>query len=235
MKKQCPICGNIFTTSSKKQITCSYNCHLIKMSDGKYLNTPIPQGFYLIPLPKLKPNTYFINNDAEIWSKTTNRILKQRKDKDGYLTVSLRGNNAKPVILRVANIMLYTFVGNPPETMQDPTANHKDSNKTNNDIDNLEWMERSTNSSIRVHVGAGEENHEAILTEEQVRSIVSLIQNTNLSYAQIAQQFNVGKSTIGNIAYYKTWKHIVPKGLCKYRQIVKNSTTGRFESINKFI
>lgn len=50
MKKKCPICGNIFTTSSKKQITCSYNCHLIKMSDGKYLNTPIPQGFYLIPL-----------------------------------------------------------------------------------------------------------------------------------------------------------------------------------------
>lgn len=96
-------------------------------------------------------------------------------------------------------------------------------------------MERGINSSIRLNVGAGSENHEAVLTEEQVYDIVSLVQNTDLSYEQIAKQFNVHKSTISNICRYKTWKHITPKDLHKYRQTVRNPITGRFESVNKFI
>lgn len=90
MIKKCLICGKEFSTDHKKQITCSYECHLVKMSDGKYLDTPIPAGFFLIPISKLKPNTYFINNKAEIWSKTTNKILKPKLDKDGYLTIPCR-------------------------------------------------------------------------------------------------------------------------------------------------
>lgn len=114
MIKKCLICGKEFSTDHKKQITCSYECHLVKMSDGKYLDTPIPAGFFLIPISKLKPNTYFINNKAEIWSKTTNKILKPKLDKDGYLTISLRGKDASIIALRVATIMMYTFVGSPP-------------------------------------------------------------------------------------------------------------------------
>ena len=132
MIKKCLICGKEFSTHHKKQITCSYECHLVKMSDGKYLDTPIPAGFFLIPFSKLKPNTYFISNKAEIWSKTTNKILKPKLDKDGYLTISLRGKDASIITLRVATIMMYTFVGNPPKNMKDPTVNHKDSNRTNN-------------------------------------------------------------------------------------------------------
>lgn len=138
MKKKCPVCGNVFTTNQEAQKTCSYNCRTIRLSDGKYLDTPIPQGFYLITMPKVKPNTYFINHNAEIWSKATNKILKQRKDKEGYYNICLRGSKANSTALRVATLMLYTFVGEPPQTMQDPTVNHKDSNRTNNNIDNLE-------------------------------------------------------------------------------------------------
>ena len=205
------------------------------MSDGKYLDTPIPAGFFLIPFSKLKPNTYFISNKAEIWSKTTNKILKPKLDKDGYLTISLRGKDASIIALRVATIMMYTFVGNPPKNMKDPTVNHKDSNRTNNNIDNLEWMERSQNASIRIRSGKGIENHEAILTEKQVKDIVLLIQQTELSYEQIAQQFHVEKSSISNIARYKTWKHIIPYNLCKYRETIRNPDTGQFTSINPFL
>ena len=235
MIKKCLICGKEFSTHHKKQITCSYECHLVKMSDGKYLDTPIPAGFFLIPFSKLKPNTYFINNKAEIWSKTTNKILKPKLDKDGYLTISLRGKDASIITLRVATIMMYTFVGNPPKNMKDPTVNHKDSNRTNNNIDNLEWMERSQNASIRIRSGKGIENHEAVLTEKQVKDIVLLIQQTELSYEQIAQQFHVEKSSISNIARYKTWKHIIPSNLCKYRETIRNPDTGQFTSINPFL
>lgn len=63
------------------------------------------------------------------------KILKQRNDKDGYLTVYLCGNG-KDKLKKVHRLVGETFL---PNTDNLPVINHKDENKLNNCVDNLEW------------------------------------------------------------------------------------------------
>ena len=63
-------------------------------------------------------------------------ILKQTIDrKNGYLTVSL-SKNGKKKIHRVHKLVASIFIDNPNNY---PVINHKDGNKLNNCVDNLEW------------------------------------------------------------------------------------------------
>ena len=92
--------------------------------------------------------------------------------------------------------------------MKDPTVDHIDGNRTNNYYKNLRWIERKVNSSIRKNRGIGENNHEAILTEIQVIEICELIMQKQFTLQQIANKYNVDKSTISNIKRKKSWKHL---------------------------
>ncbi len=60
------------------------------------------------------------------------KILKPFVDKDGYLQVTLgRGNNNK-----VHRLVALAFIPNPDDK---PQVNHRDGNKMNNYVGNLEW------------------------------------------------------------------------------------------------
>lgn len=63
------------------------------------------------------------------------RILKLRTDKDGYLLVALCKNNIKKTF-RVHRLVAEAFIPNPDNL---PCVNHKDENKQNNVVSNLEW------------------------------------------------------------------------------------------------
>lgn len=63
------------------------------------------------------------------------RILKAGKDKGGYLMVNLC-KNSKTKMYKVHRLVAQAFIPN-PDGLQ--CINHKDENKTNNCVDNLEW------------------------------------------------------------------------------------------------
>lgn len=60
-------------------------------------------------------------------------IMKQSKDKDGYCIVCLKRKS-----FRVHRLVARAFIQNPNNLEQ---VNHKDENKSNNAIDNLEWCD----------------------------------------------------------------------------------------------
>lgn len=60
------------------------------------------------------------------------KILKLSKDKYGYLTVKL----CHKIFYKVHRLVAQTFLENPKNKY---TVNHKDGNKQNNSVDNLEW------------------------------------------------------------------------------------------------
>lgn len=66
---------------------------------------------------------------------------KNNNDKDGYLTVGFRVNG-KRVNKKVHRLIAEAFVPN-PNTL--PQINHKDSDRTNNNVSNLEWCTASYN------------------------------------------------------------------------------------------
>ena len=69
-------------------------------------------------------------------------LLKQRKDKDGYLTVVLAKNKVCKW-LKVHRLVAISFI---PNTENLPTVNHKNEDKTCNAVWNLEWMSVADNN-----------------------------------------------------------------------------------------
>lgn len=70
-------------------------------------------------------------------------ILKPSKSQDGYLCVSMR-KNFKAKGTSIHRLVAQAFISNP---LKLPEINHKDENKENNKMDNLEWCTRSYNTS----------------------------------------------------------------------------------------
>lgn len=81
---------------------------------------------------------YYINKVGEVFStKHNNQLIKMilKEDKDGYYEVGMY-KKGKRYFRRVHRLVLETFSSNPNNLTQ---VNHKDGNKKNNNINNLEW------------------------------------------------------------------------------------------------
>lgn len=76
-------------------------------------------------------------------------LLKQNKDKYGYLQISLSVNGIK-ITTRVHRIVANTFIPNPNNLRE---VNHIDGNKSNNKIENLEWVTSSENQKHAIKLG----------------------------------------------------------------------------------
>jgi len=73
--------------------------------------------------------------------KSPQKVLKQGKASNGYLTVSFCVDGIKSN-QSVHRLVARAFITNESNK---PQVNHKDGNKHNNHVDNLEWMTRSEN------------------------------------------------------------------------------------------
>ena len=91
-----------------------------------------------------KPTDYMIYADGRIYSLKSNKFLKFRTSKNknndyDYVTLYDDGSDYQISVHRMVAI---TFIPNPENK---PEVNHKDGNKHNNDISNLEWVSKSEN------------------------------------------------------------------------------------------
>ena len=88
-------------------------------------------------------NGYQVSNEGRIrslkWGKE--RIRKVTINKYGYLEVSLC-KDEKPTTKRIHRLVAEAFIPNPQNL---PEVNHKDEDKTNNNVENLEWCTEEYN------------------------------------------------------------------------------------------
>jgi hypothetical protein len=137
------------------------------------------------------------------------RILKPTVNKkSGYVFVGLRKDN-KTYNLYVHRLVAETFIPNPNNY---PTVNHKDGNKQNNSVENLEWCSYSDNNQHAYDTGLhkrGSAHYLSKLTEDDVIRIKSMYFVDNVSIPEICKQFqNVVRATIYDIINGESWKHI---------------------------
>lgn len=84
---------------------------------------------------------YQISNLGRIRNKRENRILKPSKS-GGYLHISLSYGIRKDVLIH--RLVAKAFIDNPLNLSY---VNHKDENKLNNSVENLEWCTAKYNTS----------------------------------------------------------------------------------------
>lgn len=84
---------------------------------------------------------YAITSCGKVWSYYINNFLSQHIDRKGYQRVMLH-LNGKQKLWSVHRLVAITYIPNPNNF---PEVNHKDENKLNNSINNLEWCDRKYN------------------------------------------------------------------------------------------
>jgi hypothetical protein len=86
-------------------------------------------------------NNYEIDKEGNIFSLKRNKYIKPIIQKSGYKYIHLCKNGKSKSFLLHRLIGIH-FISNPKNL---PEINHKDGNKLNNLINNLEWVTRSEN------------------------------------------------------------------------------------------
>lgn len=153
-----------------------------------------------MPRKKLTIDDYEITKEGQVINKITNHILKPQPNAKGYLRVSIGKQ-----LMFVHRLVAEKYIPNPENKEQ---VNHIDGDKTNNRVENLEWVSNQENRNHAVknklHL-QGEACKHAKLTEENVKYIRT---HSNIPNVIFAEKFNVSIGTISDVKNYKTWKHI---------------------------
>jgi len=133
------------------------------------------------------------------------RILKHNVNKKGYKYVNLhRENNSLTVTIH--RLVAVHFL---PCSENELQVNHKDCNKLNNNVDNLEWCtpEENTKHAVKNSLYLyGENNKSSKLTSSDVLDIryyAGVIKNKILSNI-----YHVNERHIRSIINRETWKRI---------------------------
>jgi len=138
------------------------------------------------------------------------RILRPGKASKGYLQVRLfRGGKQKQVL--VHRLVLEAHTGPAPSPKHE--GNHRNGDKADNRIENLEWVtpEENIRHAFRElgHEGVKGETHgRAELTRRKVIGIRELWATGDYTQIELAEMFRVCHSTISYIVRRKTWRHV---------------------------
>jgi len=137
------------------------------------------------------------------------RLIIPHTDRDGYYRVNIMSNGRIWYRFRaIHRLVALTFIGDPLDDSF--VVNHKDGNKQNNRVDNLEWVSQSENVKHALRLGlrpSGEDHRWHRLTEYQVSQIPHLKQ-MGYSLKKISQLFNISYGCIKNIAAGRKWKYL---------------------------
>lgn len=159
---------------------------------------------------------YFISDSGILVSTASRSRVKCPKDlskyphtikpaikKDGYYGVCLKdGNRQKNVYIH--RLVALAFIPNPEHK---PQVNHKNGNKLDNRVENLEWTTAQENTrhawdtGLHGHINRGLRR----LSDDDVIAI----RKSKERQRELAKRYGVCQSTISSIKNYKRYKELV--------------------------
>lgn len=136
------------------------------------------------------------------------KIKKSSVHRLGYIVQQLRKDN-KPRGFKVHRLVAFAFIPNDNPAVKD-CVNHKDCDKTNNRVDNLEWCTQSENT---LHAYANKRmdrsgtNHgRSKLDAFQALTIIACLKDVNpIPIAFIANYFGVDRCIVSAINHGFHW------------------------------
>lgn len=140
-------------------------------------------------------------------------ILKPKKRADGYYSISLyHGRNYKR--FQIHRLVAQAFIPNPNNY---PIINHKDENRTNNRVENLEWCSYRYNA-LYSKCPSNELNRPDMSLPVAQYTTDGILVKEYPSIAEAARAINSTPTSVSNACYGKTktcygfvWRLITPK------------------------
>jgi hypothetical protein len=148
---------------------------------------------------------YQVSNEGRVKSigYSKERILKPI-NLNGYLIVNLYKDKINKQYY-IHRLVCLNFLDNPENKKE---VNHINGLKTNNRLENLEWVTPKENTIHAVDTGLkddrGSKHSKSKLTEKEVLEIRS----SNLTLKELGKNYEVSFSIISRIKRRKMWKHI---------------------------
>lgn len=172
-------------------------------------------GIEVSNLGRVRKNTRKHHNDV---------ISEFCKDRDGYCRCTVQKLDGKKSSQPVHRLVAKAFIPNPENKS---CVNHKDNDRTNNRVDNLEWVTPKENVYHSFIYGdrkrLKEVQRTTVLTDFQVSQIAKL--RTMYSVNQISQLFNIKYSTLKNIIRRVNKRRLDNQQPSIYEDIYEGSTT----------
>lgn len=139
------------------------------------------------------------------------RVLTPVKNHINYLFVGLY-DNGEQKSKRINRLVAKAFLPNPKNKR---FVNHKDGNKQNNEVTNLEWCTQSENELHAYKTGLknidhlrGESHPISKMTEDEVLEMRSAYDLGCFTFTDMAKAYGVCIQTVSNIIKRKRWAHI---------------------------
>lgn len=177
---------------------------------AEHKHSSVPAGFKEIPG---YDGRYFINEKGDVWSAAKSRLMSPQTDATHpYPWVFLTKSNKKRRPRTIYHLMSLTWMPLAPGKIgrkrDEYCVNHKDGNKLNSHIENLEWTTCQGNLRHAWENGLqkfGENRPNALFTSEEVRSIrLRLLAGEKCK--AISVELGVRVECIKKIQKYISWK-----------------------------
>lgn len=125
---------------------------------------------------------YEVSSHGNVRNVKTGRIMTPQDNGHGYLQVGL-SLDKKQYWIYVHRLVASAFIPNPDNK---PTVNHKDENKSNNHVDNLEWADHERQNGYGTRTERAEQTKQDKRFYNKFKKRVRCIE-TNTIYDSIKQ------------------------------------------------
>lgn len=148
---------------------------------------------------KFTMDDYEVLPNGKILNKRWNRYVKPQPNNKGYGRVQLCGK-----FYFVHRLVAEKYIPNPNNL---PQVNHIDGDKTNNCIENLEWVSNQENRNHAVKNGLHTQGENCPWAKLSKKDVDFIRNHREIYQKDLAKMFGVARSTINNIQNNYSWKN----------------------------
>jgi DNA-binding transcriptional regulator YdaS (Cro superfamily) len=155
----------------------------------------------LVEIPHIKRGKYYATNCGDIYSATRGQTLKKLKPEiiSGYERVKVGGEK-----IFVHRLIAYTFLGIPPTDRY--VVNHKNGDKRDNKIDNLEWVTYGQNLSHAYNILRRKYPNFKVTDE----AVIEIRKTAKIGgYKALMEKYGLSSSTVSEIVNGKRYKNVL--------------------------
>lgn len=179
-----------------------------RFDKDRWIRTALRLGYLKVDRDGAIYRRRFCSADGKRMSAEMSVVKPQIHKKSGrvYFNMTFLGITKSVLVNRV---VAWAFLPNPENL---PQVNHKDGDKENNALSNLEWSSGADNEKhahrTGLKTGRGSQNANAKLTAQQVIEIRQQHAKDQQSIGEIMKRYGIARSTVTNIINRKTWSHL---------------------------